>query len=122
MLFQSLIGNYDWIMRISPDDTSASRGLWNMKVVEANGKWIVFPYDYDLAAWVRPDDSAPELPNFANPFFKPADVSAVVAEFVQKRPAIEALAADLAKEDANGAARIKSRIKSFYDALARRFR
>jgi len=121
MLFQSLIANYDWILRTSPDDTSASRGLWNMKVVEADGKWIVFPYDYDLAGWVRPDDSAPELPNFNNPFFKPADISAVVAEFRQKRPAVEALVDDLAKEDRNGAASIKSRIKSFYAALDRKF-
>lgn len=121
LLFQSLIGNYDWILRISPDDTSASRGLWNMKVVEAGGKWIVFPYDYDLSGWVRPDDSASRLPGFTNPFFKQGDISAVVAEFRQKRPAVEALADDLANEDRNGAARIKSQIRSFYDALDRKF-
>jgi hypothetical protein len=120
LLFQSLIGNYDWKMRISRDDT-VSRGLWNMKVIEADGKWIIFPYDYDLSGWVRPDDSTPKLPGLANPFFKPADVSAVVKEFRQKRPAMEALADDLAKEDKNGAGRIKSQIRSFYDALDRRF-
>jgi hypothetical protein len=107
-------------MRISPDD-SVSRGLWNMKVVEADGKWIIFPYDYDLSGWVRPDDSVPRLPGFTNPFFKPADIFVVVTKFREKRPAMEALVDDLAKEDKNGATRIKSQIKSFYDALDRRF-
>jgi hypothetical protein len=107
-------------MRISPDD-SVSRGLWNMKVVEADGKWIVFPYDYDLSSWVRPDDSVSRLPSFSNSFFKPADISVVAAEFRQKRPAMEALVSELAKEDRNGAAGIKSRIKSFYDALDRKY-
>jgi hypothetical protein len=120
LLFQALVGNYDWKLRISPDD-SVSRGLWNIKVVGADGKWIVFPYDYDLSGWVRPDDSASRLPNFSNPFFKPADISAVVREFRQKRPAMEALADELGKEDRNGAAGIKSRIKSFYDALDRKY-
>jgi hypothetical protein len=45
------------------------------------------------------------------------DISAAVTKFRQKRRAMEALANDLAKEDKNGAARIKTQIKSFYDAL-----
>ena len=49
LFFQALTGNYDWELRIFPDDIPDSQGLWNMKVVEADGNWIVFPYDYDLA-------------------------------------------------------------------------
>jgi hypothetical protein len=45
----------------------------------------------------------------------------VVAEFKKKRPAIEALVDDLAKEDKNGARSMKQQISAFYDALGRRF-
>ncbi|MEO8992511.1 MAG: hypothetical protein ABI284_08445 [Nitrosospira sp.] len=122
MLFQALIGNYDWHLRISPDDSDDSSSLWNMKVVEADHKWIVFPYDYDLAAWVKLDNSPAELPGFDNNFYKPADISAVVAEFKAKRTDIEALVDDLANEDQSGARSIKEQIKSFYNALDRDFR
>ena len=123
LLFQALTGNYDWELRIFPDDIPDSQGLWNMKVVEADGNWIVFPYDYDLARWVKSDNSKPELPDLADShFFKPSDISQVVAEFKEKRPAIEALVDDLAKEDKSGALSIKEQISSFYNALDRKFR
>ncbi|HEX8873352.1 MAG TPA: hypothetical protein VF780_01905, partial [Nitrosospira sp.] len=123
LLFQALVGNYDWELRILPDDIPDSQALWNMKVVEADGNWIVFPYDYDLAGWVKADSSPPELPDLTDSrFFKPSDISVVVDEFKQKRPAIEALVDDLAKEDSSGARSIKMQIGSFYDALARKFR
>ncbi len=122
-LFQALVGNYDWELRNSPGDIPDSQGLWNMKVVEAGGNWVVFPYDYDLAGWVKADNSAPELPDLSDSrFFKPGDISVVVDEFKQKRPAIEALVDDLAKEDNGGARSIKAQISSFYDALGRKFR
>lgn len=123
LLFEALVGNYDWELRVFPDDIPDSQGLWNIKVVEADGNWIVFPYDYDLAGWVKSDNSAPELPDLADSrFFKPGDISLVVAEFKKKRPAIEALVDDLAKEDKNGARSIKQQVSAFYDALGRRFR
>ena len=110
LLFQALTGNYDWELRIFPDDIPDSHGLWNMKVVEADGNWIVFPYDYDLAPWVKSDNSKAELPDLADSnFFKPGDISQVVAEFKEKRSAIEALVDDLAKEDKSGALSIKGR-------------
>lgn len=59
--------------------------------------------------------------NISNPFFKPVDILAVVKGFRQKRPAMEALVDELAKEDRNGAAGMKSWIKSFYDALDRKY-
>lgn len=122
MFFQALVGNRDWIIRISPDDLSASRGLWNMKVVEANGKWIVFPYDYDLAGWVKSENFFSGLPGLADgDFYKPADISQVVAELKQKRPGIEALVDELAREDRDGGNSIKEHIKAFYNALDRRF-
>ena len=121
MLFQALVGNYDWHLRISPDDSDDSSSLWNIKVVEAGHKWIVFPYDYDLSGWVRLDESPPELPSFDNNFYKRADIARVVAEFKEKRPAIEALVDDLANEDRSGARSIKEQIRSFYNALDRDF-
>lgn len=121
LLFQALVGNRDWKLRISPDDAT-SRGLWNMKVVEADGQWIMFPYDYDLAGWVRSDSSRSRLPSFDDPYFKSSDISRVVAEFEEKRSDIEALADSLAQEDRNGARSIREQIRSFYDALAREFR
>ena len=94
-----------------------------MKVVEANGKWIVFPYDYDLAGCVKSENFFSGLPGLADAdFYKPADVSLVVAELRQKRPGIEALVDELASEDRSGASRIKEHIESFYHALDRRFR
>ena len=123
LFFQALTGNYDWELRIFPDDIPDSQGLWNMKVVEADGNWIVFPYDYDLAPWVKSDNSKPELPDLADSnFFKPGDISQVVAEFKEKRSAIEALVDDLAEEDKSGALSIKGQISSFYNALDRKFR
>ena len=123
LLFQALTGNYDWELRIFPDDIPDSQGLWNMKVVEADGNWMVFPYDYDLARWVKSDNSGPELPDLADShFFKPRDISQIVAQFKDKRSAIEALVDDLAKEDKNGALSIKEQISSFYNALDRKFR
>ena len=110
-------------MRIFPGDIPDSQGLWNIKVVETDGNWVVFPYDYDLAGWVKSDNSPPELPDLADSgFFKPGDISEVVAEFREKRPAIEALVDDFAKEDKNGARSIKQQISAFYDALARKLR
>lgn len=123
LLFQALVGNYDWELRIFPGDIPDSQGLWNIKVVETDGNWVVFPYDYDLAGWVKSDNSAPELPELGDSgFFKPEDISQVVAEFREKRPAIEALVDNLAKEDKGGASSIKEQINSFYNALGRRFR
>ena len=121
LLFQALVGNYDWELRISPGDIPDSQGLWNIKVVEAGGNWIVFPYDYDLAGWVKSQDFA-LLDEVDVKSFKPTDISLVVAEFKEKRPAIEALVDDLAKEDKSGARSIKEQISSFYNALDRRFR
>ena len=54
-------------------------------------------------------------------FFKPGDISQVVAEFKEKRPAIEALVDGLANEDKSGAQSIKEQISSFYRGLDRRF-
>jgi len=123
LLFQALVGNYDWELRIFPGDIPDSQGLWNIKVVETDGNWVVFPYDYDLAGWVKSDNSPPELPDLADGgFFRPGDISEVVAEFREKRPAIEALVDDFAKEDKNGARSIKQQISAFYDALARKLR
>ena len=122
ILFQALVGNYDWKLRISPDDRSNSGGLWNIKVVEADGKWIVFPYDYDLAGWVKSENFSTELLGSADVrSFKRDDISRVVAEFKEKRPGIEALVDELAKEDRNGARSIKDQIKSYFDLLDRRF-
>ena len=122
IFFQALVGNYDWQLRISPDDTSNSSGLWNIKVVEANGKWIVFPYDYDLAGWVKSENFSPQLLKSADVhFFKTSDISQIVAEFKGKRPGIEALVDGLATEDRNGARSIKEQIASFFDSLDRRF-
>ena len=115
MLFQALVGNYDWHLRISPDDSDDSSSLWNIKVVEAGHKWIVFPYDYDLSGWVRLDESPPELPSFDNNFYKRADIARVVVEFKEKRRAIEALVDGLANEDRSGARSIKEQIRSFYN-------
>lgn len=93
-----------------------------MKVVEANGKWIVFPYDYDLAGWVKSENFFSGLPGLADgDFYKPADISQVVAELKQKRPGIEALVDELAREDRDGGNSIKEHIKAFYNALDRRF-
>ena len=55
-------------------------------------------------------------------FFKPGDISQVVAEFKEKRPAIEALVDGLANEDKSGAQSIKEQISSFYNALDGKFR
>lgn len=122
ILFQALVGNYDWQLRISPADTSNSSGLWNIKVVEADGKWIVFPYDYDLAGWVKAENFSPQLLQSADVhFFKTSDISQVVTEFKSKRQGIEALVDGLATEDKNGARSIKEQIGSFFDSLERRF-
>ena len=73
--------------------------------------------------WVKSDNSKAELPDLADSnFFKPGDISQVVAEFKEKRSAIEALVDDLAKEDKSGALSIKGQISSFYNALDRKFR
>ena len=120
LLFQALVGNYDWHLRISPRDVADSTGLWNIKVVQAGGNWIVFPYDYDLAGWVKSQDFA-LLDDMDVKFFKPGDISQVVAEFKEKRPAIEALVDGLANEDKSGAQSIKEQISSFYRGLDRRF-
>ena len=45
-----------------------------------------------------------------------------MAEFKEKRPAIEALVDDLAKEEKSGALSIKGQISSFYNALDGKFR
>lgn len=117
LLFQALIGNYDWHLRIFPDEIQDSSGLWNMKVVEADGRWIVFPYDYDLSGWVKSDESPVELPSFDPAFYELSDISAVVAEFRGKRADLERLADELAGKDRNGAASIRVQIGNFYDAL-----
>jgi hypothetical protein len=114
LLFQGLIGNYDWHLRISPADIPDSQGLWNVKVVETGGHWVIFPYDYDLAGWVKSQNFALGLPNFADTrFFKPQDIAEVVAEFREKRPTIEAMVDELANEDKKGAQSIKEQINSF---------
>ncbi|HET7062105.1 MAG TPA: hypothetical protein VFI43_07990 [Nitrosospira sp.] len=121
LLFQSLVGNYDWHLRINPDDIPDSQGLWNIKVVETDGNWIIFPYDYDLSGWVKSADGSPEMPDLAPRFFKPDDVAKVVAEFREKRPAIEALVDELASEDRAGAQSMKRQIDSFYKELNKKF-
>lgn len=117
LLFQALIGNYDWHLRIFPDDIQDSSALWNMKVVETDGRWIIFPYDYDLSGWVKSNESSVELPNFDHAFYRPDDIAAVVAEFREKRADLERLADELAGEDERGAESIKTQIGNFYDAL-----
>ena len=115
-----MIGNCAFFLTISLTPRALEHeGL----VVQAEGNWIVFPYDYDLAGWVRSDNSKRELPGLSDShFFKPGDISQIVAEFKEKRPAIEALVDDLAKEDKSGALSIKGQISSFYNALDGKFR
>lgn len=53
-LFQSMIGNWDWFIKMDPEHKRTekdSESFWNVKVVEnQQGKWILFPQDFSLSA------------------------------------------------------------------------
>ena len=55
-LFQEMIGNYDWFIKVNPKHMRSEkdpRNLWNIKIVELkNGKWVMFPQDFSLATAV----------------------------------------------------------------------
>ena len=55
-LFNEMIGNYDWFIKINPEHMRSQfdeRNLWNVKIAELkNGKWVLFPYDFSLASVV----------------------------------------------------------------------
>jgi hypothetical protein len=52
-LFQYMIGNYDWFIKVDADDMRSAqdfRNLWNTKIVAfPDGKWVMFPQDFNLS-------------------------------------------------------------------------
>lgn len=52
LLFQTLIGNFDYHLKITATEPSY-HDLWNVKIAElSNGNWVAIPYDFDLSSIV----------------------------------------------------------------------
>jgi hypothetical protein len=52
---QAMIGNFDWCMRMTPDDTyrcNDTNPLWNVMAVQRSGRTLPVAHDFDLAGLV----------------------------------------------------------------------
>ena len=140
-LAEAMIGNFDWCLKMTPDDTyrcNAHHPLWNViAAVPPGGPARPLIYDFDVAGmivgrhpWFKdhfnpnfgPSRSAAAVEVLAQvqrtrTLFRRADLDAARAEFVKRKPAAyQALAA--ATIDAAGKRTAKEYLDAFYSAIA----
>ena len=136
-LFQALIGNYDWSVKVSASD-EAPHSFDNVRAVKIKGgKTVIIPYDFDKAASVtgrieRSPDYPPKaltngnkdvLFNYARlridrarELFSKTTMKKQESHFSATRPAILS-AIDRSHVDEDGKALMRRHVEAFFAAL-----
>jgi hypothetical protein len=139
---EALIGNFDWCLKMTPDDgyrCDARHPLWNVVAADAgNGRVVPLIYDFDVAGMVTgrhpwfkdtftrafaPSRSEAEIEvtaqlQRARALFTRRDLDEARAAFVARKPqALHALAA--AELDPEGEAVARRYLDSFYAQIER---
>jgi hypothetical protein len=115
-LFQSLVQNIDWHLKVNPTDQE-KQNLWNIKVVEMSANdWFVFCYDFDLSGAVT-GRSGPQLDRLFRERFPLAARQAVVKHFLNAKDILYGLESELS-HDPEGAQFYRRRLDDFYSNIA----
>jgi len=137
---EAMLGNFDWCLRMTPQDTYRCNGrhpLWNvLAVVDASGRARPLIYDFDVTGmvagghrWFADVYNEAFLPSHSHPaievlgqiertrsLFGRGDLNAVRARFMEKKSAAYAALAAAAIDPA-GKRRIQEYLDGFFDAI-----
>lgn len=114
--FQNLVRNNDFHLRLFPTDES--RALWNMKAVELSPeKWMVFPYDFDLAGIIKGNDKNRKTANLRERFALNVRLQAA-AEFEARKNELYQIARKLKSSDPEGFRSFQDRLDLFFVELS----
>ena len=123
-LFEALIGNTDWTIRVTKDDrrfqgeSGSATGLWNIKILEMkNGKWIPFPQDFNLA-FINSGTSFFILNEKIYKVASRASREKIKADFVKRKAQLMKLT-DSLSDDPEGREAIKKMLENFYLELGK---
>jgi hypothetical protein len=118
-LFEALIGNGDWFVKISPDKLRGMgdlNNLWNIKILEMpTGRWVMFPQDFNFTGMVM---GGPSQPVNADTFGAAdrATQEKLQRHFLEKKPELYDLLKTLT-QDPNGAGAMQKALDSFYGTI-----
>jgi len=120
-LFQTMIGNSDWFIKMTPSSQRGSNdptNLWNTKIVELpSGHWVLFPQDFNFA---NINLGFPAVPtNFGKEILDSVDSATMVRlkqNFKDKKEDVYKLLKTL-QADPEGPALMQKTLDSFYSQL-----
>lgn len=117
--FQKMIGNSDWYIKMTPEDTrsgDAKINLWNTKIIELpTGKWVLFPQDFNFSAiMIGANNTAVDLKTINS--VDPATQARLKQVFLDKKAELYQLT-DTLTNDPEGPALLKRSLDSFYKDL-----
>ncbi len=135
-MFEALLGNWDWQLRLGPADPTEGPQLSNMEAVQLGARLLPVPSDFDLSSFVtaRPvrqvdprvlpghpssqvRQAAGYLASQFGPTFEDAELSAARAHFEARRAAVELVIEDVLVDD-EGRANLRAHVAAFYEALS----
>ncbi|MBS1969674.1 MAG: hypothetical protein JSU04_05180 [Bdellovibrionales bacterium] len=117
--FQKMIGNSDWYIKMTPEDTrsgDAKINLWNTKIIELpNGKWVLFPQDFNFSAiMIGAYNSSADLKTINS--VDPATQVRLKQVFIEKKAELYKLT-DTLTNDPEGPEFLKRVLDAFYKDL-----